>query len=59
MAPAGDIRASPGTCSNLNYSNTVSFFLFLWSVYTLLGANKRYGLQPEIGISSVLTLYLH
>ena len=31
----------------LNYSNPVSFFLFLWSVYTLLGAIKRYGLKPE------------
>ena len=48
--------------ADLNYSKIVSFFLFLRSVYTLLGAIKRYGLQPEnlkIGISSVLTLYLH
>ena len=31
----------------LNWNNSVSFFIFLWSVYTLLGAIKRYGLQPE------------
>ena len=30
----------------LNYSNTISFFLFLWSVYALLRAIKRYELQP-------------
>ena len=41
----------------LNYNNTVSFFFFLWPIYTLLGAIM--GNNLKIGISSVLTLYLH
>ena len=44
----------------LNHSNTVSFFLYFWPVYTLLGAIKRYGLQSENGqfqcLDTTLTL---